>query len=694
MFFPKKTNNRKNTSYLQLGIFIILLSLTLIAKNQIYRSFYTVNLGGLYVDFLNFKAELNYLFNSKSINKVNISMSPNNYVKLQNERTKMVSNYIITGDHWLRENNYFKVKYTEDSLKSKGEIKLFGMNPDHYRDNNGHSFRIRFDGGTGFGSKKLNFINPRSRDFITDVYSNQLYNKLTKGLKINHRVVKVDVNKIDYGFFIEEDFFDKYLIEKNNYRDSPIFEIIKDSIHFNHIGDEDEFLSKSLELTDLYNNQYEKFIELIDVEKVKALLFVSLIINDYHPLLEINLHWYFNPVTGLIEPSIREGFVYNIEEVNFDNLILPGVLKDIYKKKIQNSLENYIVENIETAENIFVNKEYQRFRNDLIGFKNNVLEKENIIKNNLNILSKSFKEYNDLVLEDFDEFKLIEFKRDTILSNNLTIHKNEKLVIHEGVHLTLKDVYLKVYGELNILGSKERKVEIFGDPKTHNTIFINSRKPVIIKYTNFKNLSNLRSPFDQPAAITFYETDGIEIINSIFKNNISGDDFINFFRSKNVIFNNSEIYNSNSDAIDSDFSEVYIKNSTFKNIGNDAVDGSGSNIKIENSLFENVNDKAISAGENSFFESLNNIFKSNEIALVAKDDSELTSENDKLENNKLDLALFKKKKIFKRPKFKSQSNISSYLIEKKCKVEGLTNLIYTSNVEEKLYGNLYGAASK
>ena len=36
------------------------------------------------------------------------------------------------------------------------------------------------------------------------------------------------------------------------------------------------------------------------------------------------------------------------------------------------------------------------------------------------------------------------------------------------------------------------------------------------------------------------------------------------------------------------------------------------------------------------------------------------------------------------------SNFKNYLIEKKSNIEGLENILFTSNVEEKLYGNLYG----
>ena len=37
------------------------------------------------------------------------------------------------------------------------------------------------------------------------------------------------------------------------------------------------------ELSSLYKNKYDQFIEKIDIEKLKTILLLSLIINDNHP---------------------------------------------------------------------------------------------------------------------------------------------------------------------------------------------------------------------------------------------------------------------------------------------------------------------------------------------------------------------------------------------------------------------------
>ena len=170
--------------------------------------------------------------------------------------------------------------------------------------------------------------------------------------------------------------------------------------------------------------------------------------------------------------------------------------------------------------------------------------------------------------------------------------------------------------------------------------------------------------------------------------------FINFFRSNNIFINNSTFTNIISDAIDADFSNIQIRNSKFENIGNDGVDGSGSEITLVNNSFKNIMDKAISAGEKSIFKLEGNTFMYNEIGLVSKDESIIYSKNDFFNNNKIDVAAFIKKKFFDYPEILLENTIiAKYLIEDGSKVKGIDSIQYSSNVEEKLYGNLYGRAS-
>ena len=258
----------------------------------------------------------------------------------------------------------------------------------------------------------------------------------------------------------------------------------------------------------------------------------------------------------------------------------------------------------------------------------------------------------------------------------------------------LDKAYMKIFGSFNANGTKENPIKIHGRGDL-GTIFFNSNKEIIINNVSFKDLTNRQSKFNQPASITFYESNAVKISNSVFSNNISGDDFLNFFRSKNVIITNSKFEKILNDAIDSDFSTLSIIDSHFNNIGNDAVDGSGSQINIYNSYFSNVKDKAVSSGEKSIVNVTESFFISNEIGLVSKDASKLYITKTKLSDNKIDFSSFIKKKYFGPSEtYFSDIIINNYLIEKNSIISGLDSIIYSTNVESKLYGNIYGRASE
>lgn len=694
MKYYKKEKTNISRIYI-LFFVLIIIATVFFTRDIIYRSLVTINLGSIYIELLNEKAEvINYLKNNE-IKTVNLSMSPNNYVRMQKERSSMVSNYVLNGNQWFGNNNYFKVRYNDGiSENVKAQIKLFGMNPDHFRDSDGHSFRLRFDGEEGFGDKKVNFLNPRSRDFITDPLLNIIYGKLYGGLKINYQPVRVVLNKSNYGIFYMEDFFDKYFIEQNKKRESLIFEISNDSIYYNHIGEDESFSEIGLQLELLYHNDYNSFIDKFDIDKIKALIVLASVINDEHPLSDINMHWYYNNVTGLIEPTIREGFVKKSTSININKILENNtIINDVYNKHINSDFLYEMNSDLALIKEIILNdEEYNNLKTKMIGFGNKINEKEKVILENIDLLSSILKNQEKV---EGKTIETIYINKDITISGDYTVPRNTILKIKEGTRVKLKNAYLKVFGEFRAIGTSNKPIIIEGIGRESGTLFFNTKKNIFIQDVIFKNLTNANSKYDQPAAITFYECSSINISNSLFRNNLLGDDFINFFRSKNISITNVSFNNVLYDAIDSDFSDLSIKNSVFENIGNDAIDGSGSIIYIDNNSFYGVKDKAISAGEESSIYINNSLFKSNEIALVSKDASKLISKNNLLENNTIDFASFKKKRFFGFPQAVFENTpINNYLIEDNSIIKGLDTIIYSTNIESKLYGNLYGRASE
>ncbi len=692
MKYFKKSKVLLSKSFV-LSFILLILSLGYSQRDILNRSLITVNLGSIYIKLLNEKAELINIFQDNKIETISISMSPNNYVRMQKERSQMVNNYIFKGSQWVGQNNYYKSKIQDSLTNTNAEIRLFGLNPDHFRDVNGHSFRIKFDGEKDYGNKKVNFLNPRSRDFITDPLMNIIFSKLYNGVGIKYKPYRVFLNKANYGILYREDFFDKYLIEENKMRESVIFEIVNDSLEFNYTGEKNSLDLVAFEIEQLYRLDYKSFVDKIDIEKLKGVLKLGLLINDEHPFSDINLHWYYNPVTNLFEPTFREGFIKKLEDINQDRVIdNNSILKSFYNNELKKQVISELKNELKQIEDIIYNDiDYNELKNKMVGFSYHINKREAILKHNIDFIRNydfDSKTYNDVEVQ---EIVIIE---DTILNEDLVIYPNQKLVIQPGVSLILDNAYLKVFGGFEALGTEKNKIQIIGEGNL-GTIYFNSDQDIKIDYVLFKNLSNKLSRFDQPASITFYESNSIIITNSVFSNNQSGDDFLNFFRCKNVIVLNSKFEAILNDAIDSDFSSMLISNSIFNGIGNDAVDGSGSKIKIDGSYFSNVRDKGVSSGEKSIVNVTNSSFISNEIGLVSKDASKLYITNTKLLDNKIDFSSFIKKKYFGPSEtYFLDVAINNYLIENNSFIRGIDSIIYSTNVESKLYGNLYGKASE
>ena len=239
MIYYKQT---KSNNYLKLSALIILITIIFLFffnREYLKRSVVTIYLGSLYNQIIDQKATISNYFNDVKLDNYQFTLSKNNYIRLQLERSKMVSNFKTFGNQWSGENTYFKSKINIKEKKINGELKLFGMNPDHFRSQNGHSFRVKYKkGGEGFGNRKFNYINPRSRDFITDYLLNLIYFKIYDGIRINSRPIEVFLNKNRFGIMLEENFFDKYLIETNSRRESIIFEIHNEKFDYNHLDND------------------------------------------------------------------------------------------------------------------------------------------------------------------------------------------------------------------------------------------------------------------------------------------------------------------------------------------------------------------------------------------------------------------------------------------------------------------------
>ena len=138
-------------------------------------------------------------------------------------------------------------------------------------------------------------------------------------------------------------------------------------------------------------------------------------------------------------------------------------------------------------------------------------------------------------------------------------------------------------------------------------------------------------------------------LNSLTLENINAEDSINFIN-LNLSGGNIIIKNSKSDALDADFSNIYIDKLICQNIGNDCLDLSGSFANITRIFADSIKDKAISAGEKSLLNTDNIKVISSSIGVAAKDESLVNIGKYEFQKTKVPIAAFIKKTEFGPPK--------------------------------------------
>lgn len=645
---------------------------------------------------------------------VHINFKFNEYIKLSNQRSRFVysKNHFIKGKAWIeRETMYAKAKLKYNGQKFNVKAKLFGKNNDHFRHPYKWSFRVKAkDYIKDFKNGKFNLLQPHTRMYITDVLCNKVLER-NGILSLEYKPINLKINDRPQDIYFIEDFFSKYLIERNGYRDSYIF-TFNDVKHPNL----NDLSTRQLQDLNTMRADIQRQPEvLLDIDKFDKFLALTFLAQNKHPYLIDNFHMFYNSVTNKVEPIIREIWFEDKITINSSEDFHSQVKKfarhikrynkhlEMYLEAIINneSRQRKIMSDIaivaQNVDEILKTQQWKSFQDGIFSRYPQAIHLCKHIEPNMQaILNFSHDSQKDLLVKN--ERRIIE--ENTTLQKDLIIDQTD-LHIASGISVDLNghDIIIK-NGRLTAISETENPIAITNSSiENASIIVLNSKVKSKLINVDISNLSNFDKLYwHLPAGITFYESN-VEMENVTFKSNITGDDFVNFFRCDDFKLSNVSFTNVNADAVDSDFSNGTIINCSFVNIGNDAIDGSGSHIIIQNSRFDSVEDKVISAGENSTMTISDSKISNSEIAFVSKDDSKLTEYNNTLNNNTIDYCLFSKKKEFDYGILHSDKDISTskYLIEKGSKVfkgtEEVLNLKMVDSVKASLYGKEYGKKS-
>ena len=317
----------------------------------------------------------------------------------------------------------------------------------------------------------------------------------------------------------------------------------------------------------------------------------------------------------------------------------------------------------------------------------------------------NIKDFDFLVVDE--ETKQIQFKIGTFkIEKDLIFPEGYKVLINEGTSLDLSNkANIFSHSPISFIGSNDLPILIHSSDSTSQGIVVmNVSERSDLQYVHFDNLSNPeKSGWSLTASVTFYKSP-VHIDYCLFKNNRSGDDYLNIIHSDYEI-NHAYFKNVFADAFDGDFTNGQIKNTQFRQIGNDAIDISGSKLFIENILIDQVQDKGLSAGENSHIKAKQVKITSSEIAVTSKDLSTVFIDGIDIQKSRIAYTAFQKKQEFGPASINVLNPMSEmkdieleYLIEEGSKVTVNNKEIkfadQMDNVKEILYGIKYGKSSK
>lgn len=673
-----------------------------------------------------------------------IDMSELEFQAFSQEWNQQYKNkYRITGNPWIAKKDKHKARIKhlngQQNKWQKAEIAMMGMLPDHHGSFERMSLKVSLKGNNRlFHKKAFSLVLPETRTYFVDQMANQAYKELYGGIQINTQPVWVQFRKNKPVVMLLEDKFDKFLVEANERRESIIFEkgFLGHLRDIPGIEEEDLDWSCNATLTDsarqaqlntfvstVFNDTARTLFKYIDHHKTRGAWALGMVNGSWHHWVDINMHWYYNPVNHTFEPTLRE--------VNLDpNWQLTGNVSTFEnrKKAYQNYLRKIQTEIVNGRPNFLVS--YAQWGADHIPDFWEKLDAE--VGNAARKIERLIPQYQDPIMPldpiqmaayqqnidhllDFTKalkhipeyqpntgpsFESISISGTQIYSNITKHNKNTMVTVLPGTHIrfTGPKALWQISGSIHFKGNAQKPIIIEASPECAASIFIESQSKIILEYVVFKGLSNLEYEYwKTPSAITFHKTNNIRISNCTFLDNRRGDDYLNIFGCSQFTIEHCLFQNVLSDAFDSDFSNGTVSHTVFNKVGNDGIDGSGSDIQIAHCKFHYIQDKAVSSGEKSNFTLVNSRINNSEIGLVSKDNSTLKVSQTHIENVRLSAAIFQKKPEYGPAQMNIDSDLNEthYLIEEGSTINHQGETLYVSeNVKDKLYGNEYGSATQ
>lgn len=273
------------------------------------------------------------------------------------------------------------------------------------------------------------------------------------------------------------------------------------------------------------------------------------------------------------------------------------------------------------------------------------LDTKNLIPTICNQFLKNCKDYP----------RSVNFFSKEFLESNDSVHpfaNSLEELINKNSNLNKVSEEIKMF---NVFGNLEYSVDT--DKKIFKAFFTNKNQKIVFfgeEYFNgwtFDFDSNVlfEEDFERldenslTGCVTFYNSSISDI--KIVAKNMHCEDAINFVRTSGDI-DTIEIFNSNSDALDIDFSNLEINNIFIETANNDCIDLSSSDIQIRYSFVLGCKDKGVSVGELAIVNIEEIIVENSKTSIAVKDSSSVIANLVTLKNTETCVAVYRKKQEF------------------------------------------------
>ena len=272
-----------------------------------------------------------------------LEIAARHYRRIKSHRDEAVSLGVIRAEHKELFPAVIKVGNGADDIKA--ELRLKGDWTDHVRDSLKWSFRVVADGEKTYrGMRKFSVQHPKVRQFAWEWLLHRVVKKEDLiGLRYDYVNLSLSLKndtlngEIPMGIMAVEESFDKILLENNRRREGIVLAFdesfnwkdvekkldldLDDQTHRNNVFEietapirlynenkvlSDPNLKKQFEtaknLLDGYRKGLIPVSESFDIEKLTSYVALLNLFGGTHGLAFINLKFYYNPITGKLEP--------------------------------------------------------------------------------------------------------------------------------------------------------------------------------------------------------------------------------------------------------------------------------------------------------------------------------------------------------------------------------------------------------